>query len=352
MIGRAGISDARTPADLAGEWFARRRSGRMTAAEARELERWLVGDADNRAAMEQIERAWLNIEAARASPEILALRERARGRRAGLSRTALTRAAAACVAAVVLAGGGSYLAGSGFLDRHRFADQTYATAVGEKTTVTLPDGSVVTLNTDSVLRTAASRDRRLVYLDRGQAFFRVAKNPDRPFIVSAAGRQVTAIGTAFDVRVDGHRFEVTLVEGKVRVDTPVRALPISARARAAPRGEETATIRATELLPGDRMVATLDSQVVVARSDTAKQTNWMVGRLKFEGEPMGRVAAEFGRYTTRKIVIDDPVLAARPISGAFDADDTEAFAEALQIAGLARIESATPDVIRLAPPEN
>jgi transmembrane sensor len=352
MIKRAEISDARTPADIAGEWFARRRSGRMTAAEARELERWLDSAVGNRTAMEQIERAWHSIEGARAAPEILALRERARGRRAGLSRPALTRAAAACVAAVVLTAGGFYLTSSGFLDRHRFADQTYATAIGEKTTVTLPDGSVITLNTDSVLRTRASRDERLVYLDRGQAFFRVAKNPDRPFIVSAAGRQVTAIGTAFDVRVDGHRFEVTLVEGKVRVDTPVTTLPDTPRPPTASRAEDTAPVRATELLPGDRMVATLDNQVVVARADTAKQTNWMVGRLKFEGEPMGRVAAEFGRYTTRKIVIDDAALAARPISGTFDADDTEAFADALQIAGLARIESATPGVIKLAPPEN
>ncbi len=329
----------------AGRWFARRRSGAMTGAEAQAMEAWLRQDSAHRAAFDRIEHVWSSIEYARRFPEILALRERGRSRRAGFSRTTVRWAAAACLAVVVLGAGGYGLSAMGMLEIRGFSDQRYATAVGEKSTFTLPDGSVVTLNTNTVLRTSAARDRRVVYLDRGQAFFRVAKNPDRPFVVHAAGRSVTALGTAFDVRVEGRRFEVTLVEGKVRVETPVPRRKAIGGAVA-----PTPEVRTAEMLAGDRFIASTDAQWVVASADTTTQTSWLVGRLKFEGEPMGMIAAEFGRYSDQKIVIDDPVLARRPVSGAFKANDTIAFAEALEVAGLARIETETDTMIRLVPP--
>ena len=237
-------------------------------------------------------------------------------------------------------GGGLSLLGFG-----RFSNQTYATAVGEKTAVTLPDGSVVTLNTDSVLRTRADRDRRLVYLDKGQAFFRVAKNARRPFIVHAAGRTVTAVGTAFDVRVDARRFEVTLVEGKVRVEAP--AAP-PARGPAASSGEPT-PVRATEMLAGDQFVAADPRHWSVSQTDTGRETAWLSGRLKFQGEPLGEVAEEFNRYSERKIVVADPALARRPISGTFQATDEEAFVQALQVAGLAQVSARSDAEITIAP---
>ena len=347
MTGSPERIDPTAIEEIAGGWFARRRSGRMSAQEARELEAWLNDGPDNRAAFSMIERAWADVEAFRRAPEILALRGRARGRWAGLTGAFMTRAAAACLAVAVIGGGGWGLKSAGVIDFRRFSDQHYATAVGERNSVTLPDGSVVTLNTDTVLRTVAARDRRLVYLDRGQAFFRVAKDADRPFIVHAAGRTVTALGTAFDVRVEGKRFEVTLVEGKVRVEAPAPVTAVAAPAGGPPAAP---AVRTTEMLAGDRFVASTDTEWVVAHADTAKQTSWLVGRLKFEDEPLGQIAAEFGRYSNRKIVIDDPVLAARPVSGTFRADDEEAFAEALEIAGVARIEFASAASIRLAAP--
>ncbi|HEX5775876.1 MAG TPA: FecR domain-containing protein [Caulobacteraceae bacterium] len=329
--------------EAAGAWFARRRSGAMTPHEARALEAWLAQDTRHLAAFEMIERAWGGVEDARRAPEILALRERARGRRSGLTRAVVSRAAAACLALAVIGAGGYGLKASGVIDLRRFSNQEYATRVGEKTSVTLPDGSVVTLNTDTVLRTRASRERRIVYLDRGQAYFRVAKDAERPFEVHAAGRTVTALGTAFDVRVDGGRFEVTLVEGKVRVSAPVKPV-------AAPATPGAPAVRTTEMLAGDQFVATTDREWSVARTDPTRETSWLVGRLKFEGEPLGDVVDEFNRYSQRKVVIDDPALAARPVSGAFRADDQDAFIEALEIAHLAVVQSETDEVVRLARP--
>ena len=104
------------------------------------------------------------------------------------------------------------------------------------------------------------------------------------------------------------------------------------------------------MLAGDQFVATTDTQWSVARTDPTRETAWLVGRLKFEGEPLGDVAGEFNRYSTRKVVIDDPALAAKPISGTFRADDQDAFIEALEIAHLARVKSETDGVVRLGRP--
>jgi transmembrane sensor len=328
--------------EAAGAWFARRRSGAMTPQEARALEAWLAEDPRHMAAFDMIERAWSGVEHARRAPEILALRERARGRRSGLTRAVVSRGAAAMLALAVIGVGGYGLKASGLIDLRRYSNQEYATRVGEKTAVTLPDGSVVTLNTDTVLRTEPSREKRIVHLDRGQAYFRVARDTERPFEVHAAGRIVTAVGTAFDVRVDRGRFEVTLVEGKVRVSAPVRVA--TAIQPAAP------AVRTTEMLAGDQFVATTDREWSVMRTDPTRETSWLVGRLKFEGEPLGDVVDEFNRYSQRQVVIDDPALAARRISGAFRADDQDAFIEALEIAHLARVESETDDVVRLGRP--
>lgn len=331
--------------EAAGAWFARRRSGAMTAAETRALDAWLAEDARHAAAFEAIERAWGGIEDLRRAPEILALRERARGRRSGFTRAFASRAAAAMLALAVIGTGAYGLKASGLVDFTRYTNQSYATRVGEKTAVTLPDGSVVTLNTDTRLRTSAARDKRIVHLDQGQAFFRVAKDADRPFEVHAAGRVVTAVGTAFDVRVDKGRFEVTLVEGKVRVAAPAAPAQEKAGDPAPPPA-----VRTTEMLAGDQFVALGETQWAVARTDPIRETSWLIGRLKFEGKPLGEVVSEFNRYSTRKVVVDDPALAARPISGTFRADDQDAFVEALEVARLARVKSETEEAIHLTAP--
>ncbi len=319
-------------------WFARDRSGAMTAQEAADLHAWLEADPANREAMDEVARAWGRMELSREAPEILALRAGAY-RRPVMTRRRAGWALAAGLA-VAIAGAGLHQAG--VFGWRKYPDQTFRTEVGQRSTVTLPDGSVVTLNTDTVLRTRASGDRRLIYLDRGQAFFRVAKDPAHPFIVHAAGRTVTALGTAFDVRAEQGRFEVTLVEGKVRVETPP---PRPGKTPAAP-----APVQAVELMPGNQFAAADDSRWSVARADVEQETTWLTGWLKFQDEPLGEVAAEFGRYSNRRIVIADSALAARPITGRFQADDVEAFARALEHYDIARVELDSPAVIRLAPP--
>lgn len=336
------MDDPHDPVDAAAGWFARQRSGDMTADEAGELAEWLEADPLHRAAYATVERTWTGAEAMRAHPRVLAMREVAL-KRGGEPRRRWPIPALAASILLAVAGAG-VVASSDLLARlGLFGAQEFKTGVGQQATVTLPDGSVVVLNTDTVMRTRPSRDRRLVYLDKGQAFFRVAHDPTRPFIVAAAGRTVTAVGTAFDVRVDPKRFEVTLVEGKVRVEAPAQlALPTPAHG---PRA-----LQATEMLAGSQLISPDAAHWSLARADTARETSWLHGQLVFEGEPIANVAAELNRYSDRKIVVEDPAVARRPISGTFKTGDVEAFIRAVEAYRLASVDTDTDTQVRLAAP--
>ncbi|MGE5566499.1 MAG: FecR family protein [Parcubacteria group bacterium] len=328
-------------------WFTRRQGG-LTDAEARALDAWLEADPAHAEAYQSVMRAWARMELPREAPELLAMR--AKALKVGPERRAVWRMAAGIAAAAVL-GAGAYAWQTDLIGYREYPNQTFRTDVGQRSTVTLPDGSVVTLNTDTVLRTKSDGERRLLYLDKGQAFFKVAHDRRHPFVVSAAGRTVTAVGTAFDVRVDHGRFAVTLVEGKVRVETPSPQPPAPARARAAaPQALQPATpVQDVELVAGNQFTALDDSRWTVSRADTARETTWLTGWLKFQDEPLGQVVEEFNRYSDRRIVIEDPKLADRKITGRFKAGDVDAFVRALAEYDIARLESDR-DVVRLTRP--
>ncbi|MFT3978353.1 MAG: FecR domain-containing protein, partial [Sphingomonas bacterium] len=193
----------------------------------------------------------------------------------------------------------------------------YQTARGEQRTIRLADGSEVTLDTATRLEVAPSGPERRLRLLGGQAFFRVAKDHAHPFVVAVGANAVTALGTRFAVRTDIDRFSVTLVEGSVRVDTPAAG-------------------RATILKPGSMLTEQAHEVTVSAANDRA--TGWMSGRLKFEATPLAVAVAEMNRYAARKLVLADPALADRPISGVFRTDGAPAFVRALEAAGIVRAD--------------
>jgi len=336
---------------LAAKWFARRRSGEMTAEEAQALETWLSEDTPHRQAFRNLQVAWRDVETMRDDPAIMALRHEAMRPGLGIFRSVAGRALAACLVVLVLAGIG-VLGSAAIWNAKRFSDQEYRTGVGQRATVTLADGSVMTLNTNSVVRTRASKDRRLIYLDRGQAFFKVAKDRRHPFIVAAAGRTVTAIGTAFDVRVDdGRMFQVTLVEGKVRVEAaPAGAAPAAAGAPPVKTTPAKSRVQATEMIAGTQLTAADATSWDLTRADVQRETSWVQGQLIFYSEPLSKVVAELNRYSDRKVVLDDETYAQRPISGTFKVGDVDTFVRGLETYKLARVEAETSQTITLAAP--
>lgn len=197
----------------------------------------------------------------------------------------------------------------------------YRTNVGQRATVTLADGSVVELNTDSLVEVRYGDGERDIRLLRGQALFRVAKDEARPFVVEAADQRITALGTEFDVRYRHGEVRVTLVEGRVTV---TRDQPEQARTQQA--------VQMRELAPGQQLVARVDQPVRVAQANVEQAVSWSTGRLIFNDEPLGEVVEEINRYSTRKILLEDPSLAGLRVSGVFQAGSMHGFVTALDAA--------------------
>ena len=192
----------------------------------------------------------------------------------------------------------------------------YETKIGERSTVTLSDGSVVTINTDSRVDVLYTPERREIRLVRGQGFFEVAKDLNRPFVVLAGDKRVMALGTVFDVRFDEEdEIQVTLVEGRVQVedmvgepdtgsDTPIKlaALP-----------------EPVELHPGERLVASVNAAAEVVETDGVEETSWRNGQLVFRQRALAEVVAEMNRYSGQKLVLDDDDrVRAVKVSGVFN----------------------------------
>ncbi|HEX6859577.1 MAG TPA: FecR domain-containing protein [Caulobacteraceae bacterium] len=326
-----------TPKKAAARWFARRRSGAMTAQELRELEVWLDADAAHRDAYDHLARLWGGAEAARNDPEVMQMREAAHRAQTTRRWRAFAAVAAVFVLAVFGAAGvANWMTAGSNASPELVAGpdhQELRTSVGQTATMTLTDGSVVTLDSDTVLRTRTTWNRRYVELAKGRAFFRVAHQPTRPFVVLAGGRTVTALGTSFEVAVDRGKFQVTLVSGKVRVEQPKAEKPM-----------------VTTLKPGTKLVAPDDGAWKLATADIPRETSWVDGLLRFRDEPLGQVAGELNKYSRKKVIIDDPAVAARPIQGAFAAGDVEEFVRAAEAYGLARVVSDSSAEVVLAAP--
>jgi transmembrane sensor len=195
----------------------------------------------------------------------------------------------------------------------------YSTGKGEQLTLKLDDGSVVTHDTATTFQAAYSSKRRDVALLQGQAFFRVAKDKSRPFVVEVGGQRITAIGTAFDVRMDGERVRVALLEGRVHVD-PLK-----------PKGlAQWVPSLATETLDaGQELVASMDGARSVSAADVERMVQWQQDQLIFRDDTVEVAVAELNRYSNQPIVINDPRVAALRVSGVFRTDRQENFLAAL-----------------------
>ncbi len=307
------------PAEAAAYWVSRRRLGLMTARDETAFDAWMV-DEDNARAFEQTNGAIERTSAIAAMAEVRAMREAALAMRPQRTGPPWARIAAAAAIAVVLAGG-ALAAWAPQPAAPVVSDvKRYATKVGERLEVRLDDGSLMALNTASVVEVAYSPGRRDVRLLQGQALFNVAKNRDRPFVVTAADRQVTAVGTAFDVRLGRERVEVVLVEGRVVVE-PLRREGLERLVPAL--GRQT-------LDAGEALAATAGEPAKVAAADVERRTSWREGQVIFRDDTVADAVAEMNRYAERQLVIEDPRIASLRISGVFATEREENFVAALR----------------------
>lgn len=272
----------------AAGWLIRLGSPALDDVDRRAFRAWLDADPAHAAALDEARRLWTGLAGAASDVE-RSIRRRRR-RRAFL-------ALAACLLAA--------LAG---LSLRPGAD--YATAHGETATVTLADGSRLTLDGDSAADVEIDARLRRVDLHRGRAFFEVTPDAARPFVVSAGPVETAVLGTAFAVERRGDAVEVVVERGRVEV-----------------RADD-----AVELGPEQRVTAAGDRIGAPEPAALATALAWRRGLMVFEDRTLGEVAEELGRATGARLVIPQASVRALRLSGVFREDRPAAVLDAIESA--------------------
>lgn len=295
-----GEAKTRTAADdQATDWIARLGTRTISLDTIQAFAKWRE-DPANAEAYRRAEQLWSRTGDLAGDPDIQAALEQAQRRRP--RRLGAKQIAAAGLTTALAAS----LAVGAFFWQIR---DTYATEVGEQRSLQLADGSRVRLDTASRIRVRFTEGERRIELAEGQAFFEVAHNPARPFVVSTTDASVTAVGTVFEVRRVGSETRVVLVSGAVDV--------AQAAAKGAPQ----------RLLPNQQTaIKSGKAKVSTVNADTA--TSWTTGELTFVDTPLAEAVAEVNRYLAAPIVLDAPGAANTPINGVFRSGDRTAFVSA------------------------
>jgi transmembrane sensor len=283
----------------AARWLLRLdRHGRTPELEA-ELDAWLNGDPRRKGAFLRAEAAWMMMDRAAWGQSDIGKARPA---------VALTRRHA------LLAGG--MAAGLAAVGLYSLRPSKYATEVGEVRRLPLNDGSVAEINTASSIQVSLHPDKRIVRMDQGEAWFQVAKDANRPFVVEAGQVRVRAVGTAFSVRRRQNGADVMVTEGIVETwtegghDKPVRLTA----------GEKAYVSEADPV-----------NRIVSAPNEIDRELAWRDGNIELAGESLADAVAEFNRHNRRKLVIADPAIAGEPLYGVFHANDPQGFAQAVRV---------------------
>lgn len=295
----------------AADWIAERDrgNGRLPPERQAELDDWLSAATAHRVAFLRLDQAWHRADRLRAlqsaAPAFHMPPPPRRGSWAWLTRPAVQRGAAGLSLATL-----ALVAGLHLSSKPQTMD--YATERGQRESVTLADGSHLTLNTATELRTAVTPQTRQVWLERGEAFFDIAHDAQRPFIVHAGKQTVTVLGTKFSLLRDGEKLRVAVLEGRVQVQAEQSSRP-------------TVLTRADTALAdaGNLLVSKLSPQQLSA------SLGWLQGKLVFNEISLAEAARQFNRYGSKQLVIKDPAAARIVIGGVFDAGNVEAFARLL-----------------------
>ena len=200
--------------------------------------------------------------------------------------------------------------------------KTFRTAHGEQSIERLPDGSMLRLDTDSEATVRYTGSERVIELHRGQALFEVMHEGTRRFRVAAGNAGAIAVGTRFNVYRKPGVTEITVAQGKIAVftGTPswlpgLRAVPADVQ-----RVSAGFQVRVDEESPPAQPVPV----------DVGQALAWAEHKIVFKHRPLGEVASEFNRYGSIPVDIEDADLRALPVSGMFDAGDTDSFVAFLQ----------------------
>lgn len=323
---------------IAADWVLRHDRG-LSAAEQDEFSQWLAADDRHRDAFAAHRWGWDEMDRlagiqttmhAQPDPDLLApgpAGGRVSARRAQVIWIGALALAAAAALAVM------FWPAFPANPPAAVAAPVFAARIEQRT---LEDGSVVDLNRGAEIAVNFTPGERRVALLRGEANFQVAKNKERPFVVNAAGVDVRAVGTAFNVRLGGESVEVVVTEGRVRVEQPA-AIQGRAVKQELGRGQSTEIpLSAAAAAP---VVATLDG------TELQQRLAWQPRLLDFTDAPLADIVAEFNRRNSVHLVLEQPEVAELHLSATFRSDNVEAFVRLLQSDFNLRAEQRGHDIL-------
>lgn len=315
----------------AADWFLRIQEG-FSQTEFREWRRWLAEDEGHAVAFDAISKFWqesdliddlpwpsdqeLSIDTydgQSALPITKKSTRRIPRRRRGKW---ILLAAAASIAAISMLG-------SLLLQDRGYETSSYQTAIAEHRTIALPDGSSITLGAKSDVIVAYAADVRRLELRSGEAYFKVAKDSSRPFIVAAGSKTVRALGTEFDINIGVRDIKVSVVEGLVRVEGLAPT----------PGNNVTHSLvpLVSNLVPGDVLDFNAAGSVGIVREvDPMVTTSWLGGRLAYVGMSLESVIADVNRYSKTKIVFGDESTKQLIFTGTIFSNDIDNWLEGIE----------------------
>lgn len=295
----------------AAAWVAREDRAPLSPGEQKALKAWLEGDSRRAGAYLRARAVSMRSESARAlgpryDPADFGGRRSFSPSRRDMLAWGGSAAASAAVGAVAVVS--------------LQAPRAHATERGEIRLLPMEDGSTVMLNTETLVKVKYDDRRRYVRLVEGEADFTVLADRDRPFIVEAGERRLSAVAGAFRVRkLKNGPVDILVHRGRVEVT--------AARGR---RSSPVVLDTNTRLTVADSAAAIEISPApwILTPDAVTRELAWREGKIAFQGESLAEAAAAFARYSDTRIVIEDPDLAREPITGLFAANDPVGFGRA------------------------
>jgi len=210
-------------------------------------------------------------------------------------------------------------------------ERTYSTDIGGRELVAFADGTQIELNTNTVLRARMTTQSRMVWLDKGEAYFQVKHDPAHPFTVITGDHRITDLGTKFFIRRDPGRLEVALLEGRVRFGA----------------SDAKSSADSDLLTPGDQAIATANSVSVqkISLTSLKNELSWRRDMLVFNHTTLAEAAREINRYNQSKLVIADPAVGRLTIGGTFAKNDIGAITSAARELFNLRVEEHGDEIV-------
>lgn len=290
--------------ETAAAWAARLAEGPLDGSDQAALLDWLSADAANRSHLEDYRAVYGNL--AQIVPQMIRSGElQHAGRVISVSRRRFRTTAAGLMVAAAIA-----VAAVWWVRR----PQTLATEPGHRESVLLADGSHIDLNAQTFLDVHLGKAERRVTMREGEAFFSVAADSSRPFVVRSGNRSITVLGTAFNVRAGaGDSLEVTVLEGAVSLS-------------------EDGSGKSTRLV-AEEQVSVVGGAATVRRLDESaarESAAWREGRVIFESARLDAAVDRFARY--HGVTIDvEPAAAGLELGGRFKLDELDNFLRGIEI---------------------